>query len=177
MLTRGQTLDMSPIGAVFRIRKTPEETNGQALEMEWELLPRSAGTPVHIHPFASETYRILEGTLEVNVNGQWKKLQKGEEMTIDKGVPHTFRNPIDGVTRVYNTHTPAMQFDAYFEGLNNIVNKLSSGRKDGLKLNLNAMMHLCMLMKKYPAEIKSVSPANFIVSFMNSHVKLKALKV
>ena len=177
MLLPNQTIDMTPIGVIFHITKTPEQTNGQSLEMEWELLPKASGTPVHIHPLANETYKVLEGKFEVSINGQWKMLQAGEELTVNKGVPHTFRNPIDGVTRIYNTHSPAMQFDNYFEGLSNIVTKLSYGSKKKMKMNLNTITHLCMLMKKYKAEIVSVNPPNFVVSIMNVIGKIRGIKV
>jgi mannose-6-phosphate isomerase-like protein (cupin superfamily) len=177
MLTSNQTLDMTPIGMIFHIAKTPIETNGRTLEIEWELLPKADGTPVHIHPSAKETYQVLEGQLEVNINGQWKTLKQGDVLTVDEGVPHTFRNPLDGVTRIYNTHAPSMRFDHYFEGLSNIVTKLSSGKKEKLKMNLNAVIHLCMLMKKYKAEIVPVSPPNFIVSLLNSIGKMRGIKV
>jgi len=177
MLTSNQTLDMTPIGMIFHIVKTPAETHGQALEMEWELLPKADGTPVHIHPFADESYKVLEGQLEVKINGQWKTLKQGEAFTVNKGVPHTFRNPLDAITRVYNTHSPAMQFDNYFEALSNIVTKLSSGTKQKLKMNLNAVTHLCMLMKKYKEEMVSVNPPGVIVSLLNGIGKLRGIKV
>ena len=63
MLTANQTLDMKPIGMVFHIVKTPADTNGRTLEMEWQLMPNASGTPVHIHPTAEESYRVLEGQL------------------------------------------------------------------------------------------------------------------
>src|SRR5437763_1715152 len=126
MLTPKQILDMTPIGMIFHVVKTPIETNGQTLEMEWELLPEADGTPVHIHPFATETYKVLQGQLEVNINGQWKILQQGEELSVTRGIPHTFRNPITAISKVYNVHSPAMQFDRYFEGLSNLVTKLSA---------------------------------------------------
>ena len=177
MLTSNQMLDMTPIGMIFRITKTAEQTNGQSLEMEWELLPKADGTPVHIHPAAKETYKVIEGQLEVNVNGRWKLLQQGEELTVPEGAPHTFRNPTGNLTRVYNTHAPAMCYDEYFEGLSKIVSKLSQGSKEKLKVDLNAATHLSMLMKKYKAEIISVNPPNFIVSVLNKIGKMRGLKV
>jgi mannose-6-phosphate isomerase-like protein (cupin superfamily) len=177
MQAADQTLDMTPIGVVFHIRKTSQESNGKIFEMEWELLPEAGGTPVHIHPLAVETYKVLEGKLEVNVNGKWKTLGKGQELTVGKGVPHTFRNPTDTLTRVYNSHAPAMQFEAYFKDLRDIVAKLSSGKKEKLKMNLNAVIHLSMLMKKYPAEIRSVNPPDFVVSMMNGMGKLRGIKL
>jgi hypothetical protein len=159
MLTSNQTLDMTPIGGVFRVVKTPQETNGQSLEMEWE------------------TYKVLEGQLELNINGKWKLLQKDEEITVTEGVPHTFRNPTSSVTKVYNIHSPAMCFDAYFEGLNNIVAKLSHGGKEKIKMNITTAIHLSMLMKKYKEEIVSVNPPNLVVSLLNSIGKIRGIKI
>lgn len=177
MLTPNQTLDMTPIGGVFHVVKTPQQTNGQSLEMEWELLPASGGTPVHIHPSAKETYKVIEGQLEVNIDGKWKILLRGEELTVLEGIPHTFRNPTNSLTRVFNIHSPAMRFDEYFEGLNNIVAKLSQGGNKKLKMNLTTATHLSMLMKKYRAEIVSVNPPDFIVSLLNIVGKIRGIKV
>ncbi len=168
---------MTPIGMIFHVLKTARETGGNSLEMEWELLPKADGTPVHIHPTAKETYKVIEGQLELYINGKWSLLQKGEEITVQGGTPHTFRNPADQVTRLYNTHSPAMRFDEYFEGLSNIVTKLSAGSKENLKVNLNAATHFSMLMIKYKNEIISVNPPNFIVSLLNLSGKMRGLKV
>lgn len=63
----GDVLDLSPIGAIFSVRKTAEETQGRSFEMEWELFLRSGGTPVHVHPHATESYEVLAGELELYV--------------------------------------------------------------------------------------------------------------
>ena len=46
MLSANHILDMTPIGMVFQIVKTSKETNGQSLEMEWELQPKIHGIPL-----------------------------------------------------------------------------------------------------------------------------------
>ena len=177
MLTPNQTLDMTPIGAVFHIVKTAQQTNGQSLEMEWELLPTSGGTPLHIHPSAKETYKVIHGQLELKVDGKWKLLQKGEEITVPEGIPHTFRNPSSNLIKVYNTHSPALRFDDYFEGLYNLVAKLSHGGKEKLEMNINTATHLSMLMKKYREEIISVNPPDFVVSLLNKIGKIRGIKI
>jgi len=70
-----------------------------------------------------------------------------------------------------------MQFDKYFEALSNIVTKLSLGRKQKLKMNLNTVIHLCVLMKKYKEEMVSVNPPGFLVSLLNAMGKLRGIKV
>jgi mannose-6-phosphate isomerase-like protein (cupin superfamily) len=177
MLATSQTLDMTPIGMIFRILKTPADTAGQSLEMEWTLLPRSGGTPLHTHPTAKESYTVLEGQLELNINGKWQLLQPGETVTVPEGTPHTFRNPGNDPARVYNTHSPALRFDEYFEGLSATVNKLSQGSRQPLKMDLNTATHLCMLMKKYRKEIVSVNPPGFIVSLLNALGKIRGIRI
>ncbi len=62
MLRSGDVLDLTPVGAIFHIRKTAGETQGGSFEMEWELAPHTGGTPVHIHPHATESYEVLRIT-------------------------------------------------------------------------------------------------------------------
>ncbi|MFD2515927.1 cupin domain-containing protein [Pontibacter locisalis] len=177
MLVAEQKLDLSPIGMVLHVVKTAKETKGASLEMEWELLPKADGTPLHIHPNAQECYHVLEGQMEINVNGKWMVLKSGESFTVPEGVPHTFRNPTNEIVRVYNTHTPALMFDQYFEGLATVVNKLAAGKQERLKMNFNAANHLAMLMKKYKAEIVSVNPPAFIINLLNIIGKIRGLHV
>ncbi|MEJ8755680.1 cupin domain-containing protein [Pontibacter sp. H259] len=168
---------MSPIGMIFRIVKTAAQTKGQSLEMEWELLPQTDGAPIHIHPQASESYRVLQGQVEINIDGQWHWLHQGEELTVPAGIPHTFRNPTENVSKVYNVHSPAMNFEGYFSDLHHIVDKLSGQGQEKLRLNLKTVTYLAMLMKKYPKEIISVNPPNFIVSLLNMLGKARRLEV
>jgi hypothetical protein len=59
----GDVLDLSPIGAMFHVKKTSKETQGRSFELEWELFPNTGGTPVHIHPHATESYEVIAGDL------------------------------------------------------------------------------------------------------------------
>jgi quercetin dioxygenase-like cupin family protein len=155
MLKVGDVLDLGPLNTKFIIKQTAVETNGQALEMEWELGPQTGGTPVHIHPHAIETYEVLQGQLDVYVGGSWRTLTAGEKVIVEKGVPHTFRNASHEITRVYNTHQPAMKFADYFEGLNEVAN---SGVISPKGMTLKAILYLSVLMTSYQDEIQSVQP-------------------
>jgi mannose-6-phosphate isomerase-like protein (cupin superfamily) len=157
----GDVFDLSPIGAIFHVRKTAEETDGRSFEMEWELFPRSGGTPVHVHPHATESYEVLTGELDLYVDGVWKRLVAGQKAAVDPGVPHTFRNPTDAPVRVYNTHAPAMKYGEYFEGLHRVV---SSGAVAPGRMSLKAVMYLSMLMTSFTEEIRSVKPPHAVMS-------------
>lgn len=160
MLKSGDVLDLGPLGTKFIIRKTPQESGGQTFDMEWELAPRTGGTPLHIHPHATETYEILEGSLDLNVNGTWRSLEAGDRQAVEPGVPHTFRNASDSITRVYNTHQPAMKFDQYFLALDRVAN---SGVIQPGRITLPAILSLAVLMTSYEDEIRAVQPPHFLM--------------
>ena len=176
MLLPRQELRLLPIGLMMQVKKTGEETNGKSLEMEWTLLPHQSGTPEHVHPTADETYTVLQGVLEVKLNGEWQVLRKGETLTIPKGAAHTFRNPLATVTKVYNVHSPALKFHSYFSGLQRIVNKLAK-EDEPLKPTLNVAIHLSMLMKTHAAEMQPVKPPPFAVSLLNRIGKWRGIKI
>ncbi len=160
MLRAGDVLDLTPIGAVFRIKKTAAETDGRSFQMEWELAPETGGTPVHIHPHALESYEVLQGELDVFIDGTWRTLTPGEKVVVNPGVPHTFRNASQATARVYNTHEPPMRFDEYFEGLQRIVN---SGAIPEGKVTPKAILCLSVLMTSFKDEIRSVSPPHAVM--------------
>ena len=160
MLRAGDTLDLASLGAKFLIKKTAAETEGRSFEMEWELGPKTGGTPIHVHPQATETYEVLEGKFEVYVDGVWRTLSVGERLSVEPGAPHTFRNSSADVVRVYNTHEPAMRFDEYFDGLSKLTNRgvISTGR-----ITPKAIVHLAMLMTSHEVEIISVKPPHLLM--------------
>lgn len=160
MLKAGDLLDLSPLGAKFLITRTAVDTAGQSFEMEWELAPRSGGTPVHIHPHAAETYKVIEGELDIYVDGKWGTLSAGEERTIPERVAHTFRNSGYAIARVYNTHEPALRFDEYFEGLHRIVARGIVSRRG---MTPRVLLHLALLMTSYRNEIISVKPPDVLM--------------
>lgn len=170
----GDVLDLSPIGAVFHVRKSTSDTGGQSFEMEWILAPHSGGTPIHIHPTASESYQVLEGKLDLYVDGTWRTLSVGEEASVAPGVPHTFRNPTDSSTRVYNTHAPAMRFGEYFEGIHRVV---QSGVVPADRMTLKTMLYLSVLMTSFDDEIRSVRPPQAVLKVLAHVARLLGYRV
>jgi len=163
MLEAGDVLDLGPLGAKFFIRKTAADTGGLSFEMEWELAPRTGGTPVHIHPYAAETYEVIEGQLDVFVEGKWHTLFAGEKRTVPERVAHTFRNSSDAIVRVYNIHAPALRFDGYFEGLHGLVVR---GIISSRGMTARALLHLALLMTSHKSEIISVKPPDVLMRFL-----------
>ncbi|RZK64896.1 MAG: cupin domain-containing protein, partial [Pedobacter sp.] len=59
--------------------------------IEFSIIPDEK-TPWHYHTLFSETFEVLEGTLEVGLNDQVHQLKKGDIVTIKPKEKHYFHN-------------------------------------------------------------------------------------
>jgi quercetin dioxygenase-like cupin family protein len=165
-------LDCSALGMVMTILKTSKDTHGKALVMEWTLLPNAGGTPVHVHPTATETYEVLSGELEVFKKDQWITARTGDKITIEKGEPHTFKNVTDQSVQVLNTHQPAMEFENFFKGLHKFS---ASGYVKNGKMNFKSVVGISTLWTNYPREILSVTPPYFLMRILGFFGRLAGI--
>ena len=62
---------------------------------------------------------------------------------------------VKGITRVYETHQPAMRYGEFFEDLSKVIN---SGVVEEGKMTLKALIYVSVLWTKYKDEIRSVNP-------------------
>jgi hypothetical protein len=175
MATERKILDMSPLGMRYRVIKNAEDTNGMFLELEWELLPHCnmIDPLIHAHPHASETVEVLEGTMDFFVKDQWISLQKGEKLTIPKGVAHSFRNPTHEVVKVYNIQQPAMRMEAYFDEVVNVLDTITHNRTKGFSMNLKAKLYLGTVLDQFRPDIVSVNPPDFVMRIIGLIGKLR----
>jgi len=160
MVTKNQILDMSPLGMIFTVLKTGNDTGGRSLDLHWELLPgcNMKDPLVHIHPHALETYEVLEGEMEFFVKDKWVKAVKGDKLSVPPGVTHTFRNPGDRIVNVFNTHEPAFKMENYFEDICKVLDKITDNRQKSFKRDFRAMLYMSVLMNNYRHEIIAKSP-------------------
>ena len=106
-----------------------EETAGEYVEMEWSLPATAFAPPPHRHPTQVESYEVLEGALEVMVDGEWRRLDAGDTASVPVAANHTFRLVGEPV-RVRNFHRPGGRFDEFIERQHGFV---TSSRYRGLK--------------------------------------------
>ncbi len=160
MATKGQLLDMTPVGMKFTVLQASADTLGKSLNLHWELLPgcNMKDPLVHAHPDAIETYEVLEGDMEFYIHDRWIAAREGDQLSVPKGVTHCFRNPTDKVVRVLNTHQPALKMENYFEDVCKVLDKLTDQRRNRFRMNLRTMLYMSVLMNKYRAEIIAKNP-------------------
>jgi mannose-6-phosphate isomerase-like protein (cupin superfamily) len=135
-----------PDGTVFRITRSSEETDGAYLEMEWDLPAHGWAPGTHVHPGLTEEYEVLDGSLDVQIAGVWKTLQRGESALVPRCAVHTFRVG-SAPARVRNVHRPALDFEPYIRLLNATFNERRLGDGRGLR----ALLYTVLVLRRYPA--------------------------
>lgn len=73
------------------IRLIRSAATNQESVIEFSIIPDEK-TPWHCHTIFSETFEVLEGTLEVGLNDQVHQLKKGNTVTIKPNEKHYFHN-------------------------------------------------------------------------------------
>jgi quercetin dioxygenase-like cupin family protein len=80
---------------------------------EGELGPGWNGPPMHLHRLHVDAFYVLDGTLELQLDGESRLVEQDGFAAAPPGVVHTFRNAAEGRTRFLNLHAPGLRFDEY----------------------------------------------------------------
>jgi quercetin dioxygenase-like cupin family protein/catechol 2,3-dioxygenase-like lactoylglutathione lyase family enzyme len=70
---------------------TGEETGG-AFFMAEVLVPPGGGPPPHTHRFEDESFRLLQGSLTIQIGGKTLNALPGDFVHLPRGITHSFRN-------------------------------------------------------------------------------------
>lgn len=71
-----------------------------------ESQPNIPGPPPHHHEKYHESFYIMEGEMDFVINGELRKIKKGESVDIPPNTVHTFKNSADMVCKWVNIHSP-----------------------------------------------------------------------
>ena len=152
-------LDWGGFPGRWEITQSTKDTEGKYLEMHFEIEGTTGDSPpLHIHPEAEESYEVLSGMLEVNVDGEWKQIPAGEKHSVSPGTPHTFRNKKS--VEVINVHKPALGYEHFFRRFHKLVTE------EGVSLppkSFKSLVLMGMLFEDYEQEILSVKPPQFVM--------------
>ncbi len=159
----GRVLDFGATGMWWEITHSKEDTNGEYFEVLNVIEPGFGGPPLHMHPMAEESYEVIEGFLDVYVNGEWRKLGPGEKAVVPKGMSHTLRNPYRDAVRMINIHRPALDIEHFFRRMHSLV---AQGKLTLPPKNLGAVIRLSMLFTAHENEIKSVVPSQWVMKVL-----------
>src|SRR5216684_7146029 len=81
-----------PMGRISSVFKADGAETGRTFSVsEWWLEPNTKGPPAHSHD-EDHAWYVIEGTMSVQVGGQWTDAVKGAFLLIPGRVVHTFEN-------------------------------------------------------------------------------------
>ncbi len=77
--------------------------------------------PVHIHPHQDEFILMLDGVLDLKLDGVWTKAGVGDLVRMPRGVPHGYFNKSDVPARALFWVSPSRKLEALFNALDNLT--------------------------------------------------------
>jgi quercetin dioxygenase-like cupin family protein len=88
---------MKPVGMLWVLghRVRPLETDPAYAMVEVTSPPRVPGPPPHHHHDQKEFFFVVRGTLDVMINGDWRKCPAGTFVELAPNTSHTFINNSD----------------------------------------------------------------------------------
>lgn len=93
-------------GELMTFLITGEETGGAFFMSEISVAP-GGGTPPHVHHREDEAFRLLEGTLTIQVGPDTITASAGDFAFLPRGIAHSFKNTGDGYAKALVLITPA----------------------------------------------------------------------
>jgi mannose-6-phosphate isomerase-like protein (cupin superfamily) len=94
-------LTSSPGLGSWAVRADTPEDNTDTPDLLGWLAPDATELPGHVHTQAPETFRAVEGTFTVVVEGEPRRLDPGESVTVEPGQEHYFRNDTEDYVAFY----------------------------------------------------------------------------
>jgi cytidylate kinase len=148
----------------WEITRSAADTAGDLFEATNWIGPGMAGPPLHVHPTAEESYEVIEGALDLCVDGTWKTIRAGESATAPAGVPHTLRNATEEPVRIVNVHRPALRFESMFREMQALI---AQGKIKALPpKEPRSAIYVAMLFAKYSNEIRVVKPPSGVFKLL-----------
>ncbi len=140
----------------WEVTRNAADTGGELFEATNWVGAHMPGPPEHVHPIAEESYEVVEGALDVCVDGEWRTVRKGETAVVPAGVPHTLRTtePV----QIVNIHRPALQFESFFRDMQKLIEQGKIKRLPPKEPR--SAIYAAMLFTKYPDEIRVTKPPN-----------------
>jgi quercetin dioxygenase-like cupin family protein len=116
MIHAGQSIENPVTGELMIFHKTAADTNGELVEFELVAKPGAFVAMPHVHPYQTERFEVLAGTLEVKKGRKRQTATAGEVLEIEPGVAHSWRNGSDEEELRFLVEVrPALQFERLIE--------------------------------------------------------------
>jgi mannose-6-phosphate isomerase-like protein (cupin superfamily) len=115
MIHAGDTIENPVTGERIVFHKTSAETNGEYVEIEVFVKPGGVVAAAHVHPYQTERFEILGGTIGMKVGRKKLEARYGDVVTVEPGTAHKFWNAGEDELHFVCVIKPALQFERLLE--------------------------------------------------------------
>ena len=144
MVAKGDVLHNPVTGELIRFLETSAETGGEYVLIEVVVEPDGFVAAAHVHPYQSERFEVLEGTLCFEADGRQVVAHAGDVVTVEAGTRHRFWNEGETDARFRCEVRPALQFEQLIETMFTLAADGKTNRKglpNPLRLAVIAKAH------------------------------------
>ena len=125
----GDTIENPVTGETVHFLRAAADTDGELVEIECTVQPGGGVAAAHVHPFQSERFEVLEGSLEFRRGRRKLTATAGDVVAVEAGTVHSFRNVGDGPARFVCEVRPALQFERFVETMFGLAADGKTNRK------------------------------------------------
>jgi quercetin dioxygenase-like cupin family protein len=111
MFSAGDQIENPVTGERLVFHETSAETKGERVVFETIVQPGGFVAAAHLHPFQTERFEVLAGTVGMRHGKEKVELRAGAVVVIEPGTAHKFWNAGDDEARFVCNVTPALQFE------------------------------------------------------------------
>jgi quercetin dioxygenase-like cupin family protein len=115
VINPGETIVNPVTGERIVFHRTSASTNGECVEIEVFVQPGGVVAAAHVHPFQTERFEILGGTIGMKVGRKKIRARYGDVLTVEPGTAHRFWNAGDDELHFVCVVKPALQFEHLLE--------------------------------------------------------------
>jgi mannose-6-phosphate isomerase-like protein (cupin superfamily) len=115
VINRGDSVVNPVTGERLTFLKTSRQTDGEYCLIEATVRPNGFVAAKHVHPYQSERFEVVSGTLTMTVGRKKIELGPGESYTVEPGKAHKFANKSETDVRFTCEVRPALSFEELIE--------------------------------------------------------------
>jgi quercetin dioxygenase-like cupin family protein len=115
MIRKGQSVENPVTGERLIFHETSADTGGAYVRFETIVRSGGAVAAAHVHPYQTERFDVICGTLGVKTGRVKAEYGAGETVEIEPGTPHKFWNAGRDELRFVAEVSPALEFESLIE--------------------------------------------------------------
>jgi quercetin dioxygenase-like cupin family protein len=154
MINPGDTLENPITKEVLIFHRTSAQSHGESVLVETIVRPGGFVAAAHVHPYQTERFEVLAGTLGLLVGEREFLAPPGATAVVEPGTPHKFWNAGEQEARFLCDVQPALDFESLIETMFSLAAEGKTNRKgmpNPLQLAVIAQAHFDTVRLPFPA--------------------------